>query len=159
MASDPLRFPMRMGASSNFTLPAYNRSMRNRVRHVTFVLLLSCLFGCAIAAWADTPMTKLGIEVKNDSGKPVDRASVIVRFVQGRNYLKLGKKIRTTYELRTNQEGEAHIPAIPQGTIRIQIIAKGYQTFGKDFEINAPEKTVEIMLNPPQPQYSAHDPK
>ena len=115
------------------------------------------LLGGALTAHA-AAMTKLTVSVKNDSGKPVDRAGVIVRFVQGRNYIKLGKKIRTTYELRTNQEGEAGIPEIPQGTIRVQIIAKGYQTFGQDFEVTEPEKTIEIKLNPPQAQYSAHQP-
>lgn len=117
---------------------------------------LSLLLTGALAAGA-AEMTKLRLEVKNDSGRPVDRASVIVRFVQGRNYLKLGKKIRTTYELRTNEEGEAAIPEIPQGTIRVQVIAKGYQTFGQDFEVAEPEKTLEIKLNPPQAQYSAHE--
>jgi hypothetical protein len=115
------------------------------------------LLGGACTAQA-AEMTKLTVSVKNDSGKPVDRAGVIVRFVQGRNYIKLGKKIRTTYELRTNQEGEASIPEIPQGTIRVQVIAKGYQTFGQDFAVTEPEKTIEIKLNPPQPQYSAHQP-
>ena len=97
------------------------------------------------------------MHVLNDSDRPIDRASVIVRFVQGRDYLKLGKKIRTTYELRTNQEGEASIPEIPQGKILIQIIAHGYQTFGQTFDINEPERTVDIKLNPPQKQYSAHE--
>jgi hypothetical protein len=36
------------------------------------------------------------------------------------------------------------------------VIAKGYQTFGETIEINEDEKTVEIQLKPPQPQYSAH---
>jgi hypothetical protein len=121
------------------------------------VLGVFALLGGASAAQA-AEMTRLTVSVKNDSGKPVDRAGIIVRFVQGRNYIKLGKKIRTTYELRTNQEGEARIPEIPQGTIRVQVIAKGYQTFGKDFEVTEPEKTIEIKLNPPQPQYSAHQP-
>ena len=115
------------------------------------------LLAAAFAAHA-AEMTKLTVSVKNDSGRPIDRAGVIVRFVQGRNYIKLGKKVRTTYELRTNQEGEASIPEIPQGTIRVQIIAKGYQTFGQMFEVTEPEKTIEIKLNPPQPQYSAHQP-
>ena len=101
-------------------------------------------------------MTKLTIQVKTDTGRPVDRAAVIVRFVQGRNYIKLGKKIRTTYELRTNEEGQANIPEIPQGTIRIQVIAKGYQTYGNDVEVTEPEKAIDITLQPPQPQYSAH---
>jgi hypothetical protein len=42
--------------------------------------------------------------------------------------------------------------------IMIQIIASGYQTFGQTFDINEAEKTVEIKLNAPQKQYSAHEP-
>ena len=119
--------------------------------------MAACLLAGAIAAHAgDT--TKLTVQVKNDSDKPVDRASVIVKFVQGRSYIKLGRKIRDTYELRTNQEGEASIPSIPQGKILIQINAKGYQTFGQIFDIAEDEKTIEIKLNPPQKQYSAHGP-
>ena len=106
---------------------------------------------------AQTAVTKLTVHVVNDSDKPVDRASVIVKFVQGRDYIKLGKKIRDTNELRTNQEGEASLPEIPQGKILVQIIAKGYQTYGKTLDINEPEYTVEIKLNPPQKQYSAHE--
>ena len=101
-------------------------------------------------------MTKLTVDVNNFEGKPVDRADVIVRFVEGRSYIKLGKKVRTTYEMRTNQEGTVKIPSIPQGKILVQVIAKGYQTFGKTFEVAEAEKTIEIKLNPPQPQYSAH---
>ncbi len=50
----------------------------------------------------------------------------------------------------------AKIPTIPQGKIRVQVIAKGYQTFGQDFEVNEEEKTLEVRLNPPQTQYSSH---
>ena len=103
-------------------------------------------------------MTKLTLQVTNESDRPVDRASVIIRFIQGRDYLKLGKHIRTTYELRTNQEGEASIPPIPRGKILVQIIAKGYQTFGQAYDVDQEEKTIEIKLNPPQKQYSAHEP-
>ncbi len=101
-------------------------------------------------------MTKLQIEVKTFAGRPIDRATVVVRFVEGRSVAKFGKKIRTHWELRTNQEGVAKIPPIPQGKILIQVIAKGYQTFGNTFEVEEEEKTIEVKLNPPQPQYSAH---
>jgi hypothetical protein len=130
--------------------------MRNR--GWCFCAIAALVVVLAVVPAHAAAMTKLTVSVKNDSGRPIDRAGVIVRFVQGRDYIKLGKKIRTTYELRTNQEGEARIPEIPQGTIRVQIIAKGYQTFGQDFEVTDPEKTIEIKLNPPQPQYSAHQP-
>src|SRR3954465_7949024 len=109
----------------------------------------------AAAAWA-APMTKLNVVVKTQSGKPIDRAAVVVRFVEGHSVVKLGKAVRTTFEMRTNQEGEVKIPSIPQGKIRIQVIAKGYQTFGQIIDVTEDEKTVDIALNPPQQQYSAH---
>ena len=115
-------------------------------------ILVSALAACAFAA----PMTKITIVVKTQSGKPVDRASVVVTFIQGHNIVKLGKAIHTTFELRSNQEGEATIPAIPQGKIKVQVIAKGFQTFGQIYEISQEEKTLDVVLNPPQQQYSAH---
>lgn len=101
-------------------------------------------------------MTTLTIEVKNTAGKPVEHASVIVKFVKGHSVAKLGRKIRTEWELQTNQEGVAKIPPIPQGIILVQINAKNYQTFGDNFDVDQEEKTIEITLNPPQAQYSAH---
>lgn len=120
------------------------------------VILPVLLAGSVSALFAEKDLTALQIEVKDLQGKPVDRASVIVRFVQGRSKAKFGKKIRTSWELRTNQQGMAKIPPIPQGKILVQVIAKGYQTYGKTYEIEEEEKTVEVKLNPPQPQYSAH---
>jgi len=117
---------------------------------------LAILFVAACPLLADPPMTKLRIEVRSPGDKPIDRASVIVRFVEGRSVAKFGKKVRTHWELRTNQEGVASIPPIPQGKILIQVIAKGYQTFGEMVEVNEEEKTIPIKLNSPQPQYSAH---
>jgi hypothetical protein len=89
-------------------------------------------------------------------GKPIDRASVIVNFVEGRSIVKLGKKIVTHWEVRTNQEGMAKVPSLPQGKIRIQVIAKGYQTFGDVYDVDEEDKLIAVKLNPPQPQYSAH---
>ncbi len=118
-------------------------------------LLLMALL--TLPVWADPPMTKLRVEVRKASNdKPVERASVIVRFVEGRSAIKLGKKIMTSYQLKTNQEGVAMIPPIPQGKIQVQIIAKGLQTFGQIFDIGEEEKTVEIKLNDPQAQHSVH---
>src|SRR4030081_1800402 len=102
-----------------------------RTRGSVPILIRRVLLLPALLVWGLAPhaagMTKLNIMVKTQGGNPVDRASVVVRCVEGRSYIKLGKKIRTTYELRTNQEGRAWIPEIPQGKIRIQVIAKGYQ--------------------------------
>jgi hypothetical protein len=119
-------------------------------------LLAAALLASAVFSPAGAQTTKLRIEVKNADGKAVDRASVLVKFVEGRSIVKLGKKIRTSWELKTNQEGVASIPPIPQGQILVQVIAKHYQTFGQKFDVNEEEKTIEVKLQPPQSQYSAH---
>src|ERR1700704_373277 len=116
-------------------------------------VLLIALVVSALPPLTAAPMTKLRIEVRNAEDKPVDRASVIVQFVEGRSIVKLGKKIQTRWELKTNQEGVAKIPTIPQGKIRIQVYAKQYQTFGEVFDVDEEEKTLRVKLNPPQPQY------
>ena len=134
----------------------YNRSMRNRDRFLRTLTVSAVLLASLAAGALAAPMTKINIVLKNQAGKPVDHASVVVRFVQGHSVVKLGKAIRTTFELRSNPEGEAGIPSIPQGKIRVQVIAKGYQTFGQIFDVTEEEKTLEITLNPPQQQYSAH---
>ena len=108
----------------------------------------------ALATLSAADKTRLSVKVTNEAGRPVDRAAVIITFVQGRS-IKL-TKIRKTWELRTSQEGMARIPEIPQGKIRVQVNAKNYQTFGDTFDIQEDERTIEIKLKPPQAQYSAH---
>ena len=101
-------------------------------------------------------MTKLYVHVTSLGGKPIDHADVVVKFVKGRSLIELGRKLRASWEMRTNQEGVAKVPEVPQGTILIQVIASGYQTFGQTFEVYDLEKTIEVKLNSPQEQYSAH---
>jgi len=101
-------------------------------------------------------LTKLKIVVTSQSGKPIERASVVVRFGD-RSVVKLGKMVRTSWEMRTTQEGIADIPEMPKGKIRVQVIAKGYQTFGQTFDVPEDQRTLDIKLNPPQPQYSSHE--
>jgi hypothetical protein len=125
--------------------------MRNRV------LLLCALLAAALALSAANT-TKLTIMVKTQAGRPVDRAEVIVRWHANEKHPRasFSRAVRTTFEMRSNQEGQANVPEIPQGSILVQVNAKGYQTFGQVFQIDEEEKTVEVTLNPPQQQYSAH---
>jgi len=111
-----------------------------------------------VAAVHAADMTKLTIVVKTQGGRPVDRAEVIVRWKADAKHprISFGKNVRRQFEVRSDQEGQTEIPAIPQGSIQIQIFAKGYQTFGKIYDIYDEEKTVEITLNPPQQQYTSH---
>jgi hypothetical protein len=121
-----------------------------------FRMLVIGLLALAIPVLADPPMTTLRVEVTTQKDRPVDRASVVIDFVEGRSIAKFGKKIRTHWETRTNQDGVAKLPPMPQGKVRIQVIAKGYQTFGELYDVNEEEKTITIKLNPPQSQYSVH---
>ncbi len=108
--------------------------MLNRDRFLPTLIVSAVLLAGLAAVAPAAPMTKINIVLKNQAGKPVDHASVVVRFVQGHSVVKLGKAIRTTFELRSNQEGEARIPSIPQGKILVQVIAKGYQTYGQTYD-------------------------
>jgi hypothetical protein len=127
------------------------------MRKRTFLAGLLVLLVWATIAPAAT-MTKLVITVKTQGGHPVDRAEVIIRWNASEKHpaARYGRAVRTTYEMRTNQEGEVNVPSIPQGNILIQVNAKGYQTFGKVFTVEEEEKNIDIALNPPQQQYSAH---
>ena len=121
------------------------------------LLLLLALVLPVSTALADD-LTRLQIHVTNARGKPVDRASVIVKFVSGRSLKALGlKKTRLSWELKSSQEGMAKIPGIPKGKILIQIIAKNYQTFGDTFDVDEDERVLEIVLKDPQAQYSVHE--
>ena len=120
------------------------------------LVLLACLLVPALAPAVAADQTNLKIVVTNENGKPIDNASVVVKFVAGRSKSKFGAKVHTEWDMRTSQEGIAKLPAIPQGKILIQVIAKNYQTFGQTIDVDEDERTVEIKLKPPQPQYSAH---
>jgi hypothetical protein len=116
------------------------------------VMILAALAAVPLAA--AVPMTNITVKITDQRGKAIERADVIVRFKNNRSVKKLGGKITTSWEMRTNMEGVAKILPIPQGTIQIQVIAKNYQTFGDDFDIYEDSKTVEIKLNAPQSQYT-----
>lgn len=110
-------------------------------------------------AFAARPTTEIRVEVKDDKGKPVERAAVILDFLGNRRQVfKLGRREAKHWEARTNLEGIAHFPPIPQGTIRVQVIAKGFQTFGDDLDIDQEQKTIPVTLKPPQKQYSVYGP-
>jgi len=122
-------------------------------------MLAASLAGLALSmAWAEAPMTELQINVKTPGGHAIDRAEVIVRWKANAKHPaeRYGKAVSTTFEMRTNQDGIAKVPAIPQGSILIQVNAKGYQTYGHVFDVYDDEKAIDVVLNQPQQQYSAH---
>jgi hypothetical protein len=130
-----------------------------RVRTVFLrVAVVTALVCLAVALHAAPALTKLTITVKTQSGQPVDRAEVIVRWKADPKHprISFAKNVQRQFDMRSDQEGQVEVPAIPQGSIQIQVYAKGYQTFGQILEIYDEEKAVDVTLNPPQQQYSAH---
>lgn len=123
-------------------------------RAVLPMLLLAAL--PLAAASKDNPQTTIKVVVKNEQEKPVPNAEVILDFLGGRSVTRLMMKKPIHWEIHTNQEGTAHFPPIPEGSIQLQIVTKKYQTYGQKMDVEGPEKLLEITLHPPQSQYSAH---
>jgi hypothetical protein len=127
------------------------RSMK--VALVMVVAVASCAF-----AYAKPPETTISVHVTNQHDKPVENAAVILDFLGSHQITKLGKRKPIHWEVRTNLEGVAHFPPVPQGTVQVQVITKQYQTYGQKIDIDTGEKMLDIKLNPPQNQYSVHGP-
>ena len=82
--------------------------------------------------------------------KPVDSASVYIRYVEGR---KLGKDKKIEMNLKTNQSGVCHVPVIPPGKFVVQVIADGWKTYGEYYDVNQSEQTINITLVRPPKWY------
>src|SRR5947209_4613466 len=120
------------------------------------LIALSLITGAVL--FASGANTKIVVSVKNQFEKPVDNAAVILDFLGSRQVVKLGKRKPVHWEVHTNLQGIASFPPVPQGTVQVQVIKKDYQTFGDKFDLDTDEKKIDIKLNPPQQQYSAHPP-
>jgi hypothetical protein len=94
---------------------------------------------------------KLRIEVTSPDGKPVGNASVYVRFNESVGLFHRNKLAEMSF--KTNQDGSVKVTDVPQGKILIQVIAKGWHTFGKWYEIETDSETVQIKLEAPPHWY------
>jgi hypothetical protein len=98
------------------------------------------------------PTCKITVTVtKASNGKPVENAGVV--FLP----IKDGKG-DGNMELKTNEDGKAVLDVIPIGdTVRLQIIAQGFETYGADYEADSPSKDIEVKMLPPGRQYSIYE--
>jgi hypothetical protein len=100
---------------------------------------------------SDPTTTKLRIHVTANDDKPVGNASVYVRFPLAGGIFHKDKL--SELNLKTNEDGSVKVPDIPRGKILIQVVAKGWKTYGKWYEIDSEAMTVEIKLEPPAHWY------
>lgn len=90
---------------------------------------------------------KLKIVVTGNNGKPVQNASVYVRYKLPDGLFHKDKMAEL--DLKTASDGSVKVPAVPQGKVLIQVIAPGWHTYGKWYEFDKDEDSVEIKLDPP----------
>jgi hypothetical protein len=130
--------------------------MKTRVNRRALACLLSIfiLLGVA-AAQKDTeePTAALTfLVVKDDNGKPVRSAAVILHPVNTH-----GKQSRGGMELKTDADGKTSFDDVPYGTLRVQVLAAGFQTYGEDYNIDRAKVDLVIKLKRPQGQYSIYE--
>jgi hypothetical protein len=85
-----------------------------------------------------------------DDKKPIDSASVYVRYVEEHKH---GKDKKIEMNLKTNQSGVCHVPVIPPGKFVVQVIADGWKTYGEYYDVNQTEQTINITLVRPPKWY------
>jgi hypothetical protein len=89
--------------------------------------------------------------VRASTGKPIPNAAVIFHPVNEKG------KSEGAMELKTDLDGKTQLDVIPIGsTVRLQIIAPGFQTFGNDYIANADSKEITIKMQRPTSQYSLY---
>jgi Carboxypeptidase regulatory-like domain len=97
---------------------------------------------------APPPTSKVDVMVvRDDDSKPIENAAVVFQLE--------GEK--GNMELKTNEDGKSTIDVLPLGsTMQLQVIAKGYQTYGEQYKIDKAEMTFAIRLKRPAEQYSIY---
>jgi len=97
------------------------------------------------------PSTRVTIEVTGgDKDSPVENASVYLKYVEEH---KIAKNKQFELNVKTNREGIAHIPDAPLGRVLIQIVAEGWKTFGRWYDITGTKEPIKIHLERPPKWY------
>jgi hypothetical protein len=97
------------------------------------------------------PSTRVTIEVTGgDKDRPIENASVYLKYVEEH---KIAKNKQFELNVKTNREGIAHIPDAPLGRVEIQIVAEGWKTFGRWYDITDSKEPIKIHLDRPPKWY------
>jgi hypothetical protein len=123
-------------------------------RGIGLGLIILAFAGVSLAQKEDDgPVANLSfLVIKDDNGKPVRNAAVIMHPVSTR-----GKQERGDLELKTDADGRASFDEVPYGTLRVQVLASGFQTFGEDYTIDKAKLALTIKLKRPQGQFSIYE--
>src|SRR2546429_6174155 len=66
---------------------------------------------------------------------------------------KIKKNKTMELNVKTNREGVAHVPDAPLGRVLVQVLAEGWKTYGRWFDITDPKQTIKVHLERPPKWY------
>jgi len=99
---------------------------------------------------ASIPTQRLTVEVTGgEANKPVENASVYLKTEEEH----LIKNKKTEENVKTNQQGIAHIPQPPTGRVLVQVVADGWKPFGRWFDVSDPKQVIKVHLDRPPKWY------
>lgn len=99
---------------------------------------------------SDATITKLRIVVTAND-KPVGNASVYVKYYEQSGLFHREKLAEMNF--KTNEDGSVKVPEVPRGKVLIQVIAKGWKTYGKWYDIETEGQGIDIKLEEPHHWY------
>jgi hypothetical protein len=95
--------------------------------------------------------SRVTIEVAGgDNQTPVENASIYIKYVEER---KIRKDKKVELNVKTNREGTAHVPDAPMGRVLVQVVADGWKTYGRWYDITDPKQTIKVHLEKPPKWY------
>lgn len=126
--------------------------MRKTALRITLAVISLALISGSLWAGDDSPTATMSfVVVKDYNGRPVRNAAVVLHSVSEK-----GKQESGGVELKTDEQGKASYDGVPYGKVRVQVLARGLQTFGQDYDINQPTVELTIKLKLPDGEYSIY---
>lgn len=118
-------------------------------------VLFALGMGMPARAWGqddEGPMAAVKVVVLREAnGKPIKNAQVVLHPVNRKG------KAKGEIDLKTDENGAASMEGIPYGSIEVQVVAPGFQTFGADYEVKQASVDITVKLKRPGGQYSIYE--
>jgi hypothetical protein len=95
--------------------------------------------------------SRVTIEVSGgENESPIENASVYIKYIEER---KVKKNKTVELNVKTNRDGTAHIPEAPMGRVLVQVVADGWKTYGRWYDVSEAKQTIKIHLDRPPRWY------
>ena len=107
--------------------------------------------GAKTPAPSSNQTSRVTIEVSGgEKETPVENASVYLKYVEER---KIKKDKQVELNVKTNRDGAAHVPEAPLGRVLIQVVADGWKTYGRWYDIADAKQVIKVHLEKPPRWY------